>query len=132
MTNTSESTSSRTTANGITAGHISCLIQAGGHAVGHEQELARRLQQHHLAHYPTDDPSVVWRVVEQGRMFTAGEQSSTTAVSCSIDGVTSRDGREMYMRGICDLWIEVTGCSEHEVLVSITEIEAQPATTGQE
>ncbi len=113
---------------------ISCLIQSDGLAAKHEEELARRLQQHHLAYYPADQLVVLWRRAEPDRMFTAGAPSKTSAVSCLLGAKTTRAGREEYMRGICDLWIEVTGCSEHDVLVSISEIETAETTTenGQE
>lgn len=121
----------------IAVSEISCLIQADGLAVGHEQELARRLQKHHLTYYPSDEPAVRWRRAEPGRMFTAGEPSRTSTVSCTIGATTSRSEREVYMRGVCDLWTEVTGCSEHDVLVSISEVPSGvgvevPAKTGQE
>ena len=25
------------------------------------------------------------------------------------------------MRGVCDIWTEITGCTDHEIVVSVTE-----------
>ncbi len=112
--------------------HITCLIQAGGPATGREPELERRLRSHHAAHFGGGGTGVSWRSVEPGRMFTAGAPSTTSLVACAIDGSTTRAERERYMRGICDLWTEVTGCTDHEVVVSISEPDSAEATSDGE
>ena len=100
---------------------ISCLIQRGGLADGCESELEVRLAAHHRATYTGEEPQVAWRQVAPEMMFTAGAPSRTSVISCVLPGPTTRDAREAYMRGICELWSEVTGCDTHDLLVSITE-----------
>ena len=42
-------------------------------------------------------------------------------MSCFLAHETDYTGREQYMREVCDLWSEVTGCTDHEVVVTVTE-----------
>ncbi|MEM9037171.1 MAG: hypothetical protein AAGD18_21450 [Actinomycetota bacterium] len=100
---------------------ISCLIQADGPAAGLREELERRLRAHHAGHLDGEEAVVSWRLVEPGHMFTAGSPSSSAVITCTMAGPTTRSGREAYMRRICDFWTEVTGCTDHEIVVSITE-----------
>ena len=53
-------------------------------------------------------------------------------ISCSIEAPATRDSREAYMRGICDLWTEVTGCTDHEIVVSISDQRTAAAATTEE
>ena len=101
--------------------HFSCLIQE--HSTAHERsdELERRLAQHHAAHYPGEDASVVFRPVPVGAMFTEGRQSTSSIITCAVAHRTEFEDRERYMRGVCDLWTEITGCTDHEIVVAVTE-----------
>jgi len=103
---------------------ITCLVQADGPSSDERAELEDRLLVHHRGFYPDREVSIRWSEVAPGFMFTAGEQSNTSAISCSVDGPTTLDLREAYMRGICDLWTDVTGCTDHDVLVSLSEATA--------
>lgn len=67
--------------------------------------------------------TVAWRPIVAGHMFTEGRQSTSSVISCELPHRTTRSSREAYMRGICDLWTTVTGCTDHEIVVSITESE---------
>ena len=98
-----------------------CFIQAGSNAATRGDELERRLRTHHAAHYPTERATVSWVPIPPGYMFTEGRQSTSSIISCSLGHETTLDHREAYMRGVCDLWTEVTECTDHEVVVSVTE-----------
>lgn len=98
-----------------------CVIQEGSNADARSNELERRLQDHHARHYPGEASSVSWVAVAPGYMFTEGRQSTSSVISCFVEHETTRDDREAYMRGICDLWTELTDCTDHEIVVSLTE-----------
>ncbi|MEM7338465.1 MAG: hypothetical protein AAF467_07460 [Actinomycetota bacterium] len=98
-----------------------CVIQAGSAAAERSNELERRLGEHHAGHYPGEAVSVDWATVPAGYMFTEGRQSTSSIVSCTLDHPTTFASREVYMRGVCDLWTEVTGCTDHEVVVAVAE-----------
>ena len=100
---------------------FSCVIQEGGPAHRQTDELASALRELHARHYPGEDASVGWMPVPPGHMFTEGKQSTSSVIACRIDHVTTLDQRERYMRDVCDLWTGTTGCTDHEVVVSITD-----------
>ncbi len=98
-----------------------CFVQAGSDADTRGEELERRLRRHHADHYPTEQATVSWVAIPPGHMFTEGRQSTSSIVSCLVDHETTLGHRETYMRGVCDIWTEVTECTDHEVVVSVTE-----------
>lgn len=100
---------------------FSCIVQAGSAAHARGDQLADRLSKHHAEHYPGEQASVQWRAIPPGHMFTEGRQSTSSIISCTVAHPTTLDRREAYMRGVCDLWTEITGCTDHEVVVALTE-----------
>lgn len=98
-----------------------CLVQAGSNADTRTAELESRLRAHHTDHYPSDDVAFTWIPVPPGRMFTEGRPSTSSIVSCFVDHQTTLDVRASYMRGVCDLWADSTGCTDHEIVVTITD-----------
>ena len=100
---------------------FSCLIQDGSAAHLRSVDLEDRLTHHHAAHYPGETANVVFRPVEAGAMFTEGRQSTSSIITVAVSHATSYDVRERYMRGVCDIWTEVTGCTDHEIVVALTE-----------
>ncbi len=103
---------------------FTCLIQEQSAAHEQQSELEQRLGEHHARFYPDEAASVRWVAVAPGFMFTGGRQSTSSVISCALAHATTRDERESYMRGICDLWTTTTGCTDHEIVVSITELES--------
>ncbi len=100
---------------------FSCVIQEHGAAHERTELLEQRLAEHHGAAYPGETTDVRWMVVAPGYMFTEGRPSTSSVISCRIDHETTLPVREAYMRAICDIWTEVTGCTDHEVVVSLTD-----------
>ncbi len=100
---------------------ISCLIQAHSAADERRDLLERRLRQSHADRLGGAATDVIWMVIEPGRMFTGAAPSTSSVIACTMDGPTTLEQRETYMRAICDLWTEITGCTDHEIVVSITE-----------
>ena len=100
-----------------------CLIQAESPADASRGEIETRLAAHHDRHHPGERIEVAWVPIPHGHMFTEGEHSTSSIVSCFVDHPTTLDTRERYMRGVCDIWTEVTRCTDHEVVVTMTETE---------
>ncbi len=104
---------------------FSCVVQAGSAAHRQTAELERRLAEHDARCFPGEQSVVRWVPVEAGYMFTEGRQSTSSVIACDLAHVTTLAEREAFMRGVCDLWSDVTGCTDHEIVVSITETAAQ-------
>lgn len=102
-------------------GHFSCVIQEGGSASSATATLEQGLESVHVGHYPGEPVSVAWRTVPTGWMFTEGSQSTSSIIACVINHETTLVERERYMRDVCDLWTQVTGCTDHEVVVAMTD-----------
>ena len=100
---------------------FSCFIQAESNAAASTDVLEQRLQAHHAEHFDSEASSVAFMAVPTGYMFTEGRQSTSSVIACAIAHTTTLPQREAYMRGICDLWSEVTGCTDHEIVVSVSE-----------
>ncbi|MEO1059652.1 MAG: hypothetical protein AAFY28_22345 [Actinomycetota bacterium] len=108
-------------------GSFHCVIQAEGNAASSRDELASRLQALHAQHYPGEPAAVSWRLIPEGYMFTEGRQSTSSVIACALQHSPTLSEREAYMRGVCDVWTDVTGCTDHEIVVAVTPA-APPAT----
>ena len=98
-----------------------CIIQADGNADRRRDELEPLLADLHARHYPEEKSSVTWMAIPPGHMFTEGRPSTSSIISCFVDHRTTLDTRATYMRDVCDLWTKTTDCTDHEVVVTITE-----------
>ena len=101
---------------------ISCLIQADGIAATRRSQLEQRLRDNHANRRDGAPVDITWRLVEPGSMYTAGTPSTSAVIACTMVGPTTLAERESYMRSICDFWTDITGCTDHEIVVSIIEI----------
>ena len=101
--------------------HVRCVVQEGGNADRRRDELEPRLLANHRLQYPGEDLAFAWIPIPAGHMFTEGAPSTSSIVSSFLDHTTTLETRERYLRGVCDIWTEVTECTDHEVVVTVTE-----------
>ena len=59
--------------------------------------------------------------IPTGFGFRGGEPSTTSLVNGSIAGGVAQDVREEIMRRICDMWMEISGCTVDELVVSVRD-----------
>lgn len=97
-----------------------CLVQEGQTAGDRRAELARGLQR--IGREAFGDPEAgvetSWITIREGFGFTAGRPSTSSLVIRSVPVGFPEDRREAFMTRVCDLWIEVTGCSKDEIVVT--------------
>ena len=103
--------------------HFSCVVQEGSAADAGRATLEGRLAAMHSSHYPGEAVTVSWLAVPAGYMFTEGSQSTSSVIVAALRHETTRDQREAYMRGVCDLWTDVTRCTDHEIVVAISRFD---------
>lgn len=99
---------------------FNCTMQEG--QVGEEMraKLAialRQITRDVLGESPDDVP-VEFTDIPKGFGFRGGEPSTTSLVRGSIVGGVTQDVREEFMRRICDSWMEISGCSVDDLVVS--------------
>jgi hypothetical protein len=59
-----------------------------------------------------------WVTVRKGFGFTAGKPSTSSLIARSVPADLGDAERAAFMRRVCDLWQEVTGCHRDEVVVT--------------
>ena len=106
--------------------HFICIVQDGQAAHRETAALEAGLHDIYAEHFDAEPTTVTWRVVPSGQMFTEGRPSTSSIIAPQLARSTTLEQREGFMRAICDLWTATTGCTDHEIVVAITEIE-QPA-----
>ena len=65
-----------------------------------------------------DEVSVDFSDIPQGFGFRGGEPSTTSLVRGSIVGGLEQPVRVELMSAICDMWMEISGCTVDELVVT--------------
>lgn len=97
-----------------------CIVQQGQAAERRRDALAEGLRRIGREAFG-DDPArceIAWNAVEQGFAWTAGEPSTSSLVIRSVPPGLAPDRREAFLREVCRLWQDVTGCSVDEIVVT--------------
>ena len=97
-----------------------CIIQEGQTADRRTEALESGLRQ--LARdFFGDEPGDVgirWTRQSPGWAWTAGEPSTSSIVVRSVPIGYDDVEREKFLRAVCDLWVETTGCSIEEIVAT--------------
>ncbi len=97
-----------------------CIIQEGQAAEREKAGLEAALRALGEERFG-DDPSateVDWVVMKKGWAWTAGEPSTSSLIIRSVPAGLPDDERESFLRSVCDLWAERTGCHINEIVVT--------------
>jgi len=97
-----------------------CIVQEGQSPHRERESLEEGLRRIGRESFG-DDPSTIeiaWTVMKNGYAWTAGEPSTSSIVVRSVPAGLSLDEREAFMRRVCDLWANETGCSINEIIVT--------------
>lgn len=97
-----------------------CILQEGQTPATLRDELAEGLRRIGRECFgdSAQGAEISWLSVDPGYGFTAGKPSTTSIVVRSVPVGFPDDEREAFMHRVCDLWTEVTGCTEHEIVVT--------------
>jgi phenylpyruvate tautomerase PptA (4-oxalocrotonate tautomerase family) len=104
-----------------------CLVQQGRLDTAKKTELAREITRIHceLTGAPKHFVHVIFQDHPAGDWFTAGERSSFSIVNASIRAGRSDAQKRNLMELISREWSRITGQSEREVVVTVTDIAPQ-------
>ena len=97
-----------------------CMIQEGQEPHRRQAALADGLRRLGAEAFG-DDPGATeirWIVIPKGWAWTAGEPSTSSLVVRSVPVGLEPAPREAFLRRVCDLWQDVTGCSIDEIVVT--------------
>lgn len=97
-----------------------CTMQEGQIGEDLRAKLALALQEitQDVLGESADDVPVRFSDIPKGFGFRGGEPSTTSLVRGSIIGGVTQEVREDLMRQICDRWMEISGCTVDELVVS--------------
>lgn len=104
-----------------------CLVQQGRLNSAEKAELAHEITRIHcgLTGAPKHFVHVIFLEHPAGHWFTAGEQSSFSIVNASIRAGRSDAQKLMLMEQISRGWSQITGQSEREIVVTVTDIASE-------
>jgi len=97
-----------------------CIVQEGQAADQRREALTAglvRIGQESFGE-GTADADVAFRVVKKDFGWTAGEPSTSSLVIRSVPPGLPLPEREAFMRKVCALFEELTGCSQDEIVVT--------------
>lgn len=98
----------------------SCIIQEGQAADHKIDELEAGLKRI-AKEFFGDDPADVgirWTRQAEGWAWTAGQPSTSSIVVRSVPVGYDDGEREKFLRAVCDLWVDTTGCSIEEIVAT--------------
>lgn len=101
----------------------SCTIQEGQAADRNAGALEAGLKQlaHRFFGEDPDEVAIRWTRQPAGWAWTAGEPSTSSIVVRSVPVGWDDAKREAFLRAVCDLWVDETGCSIDEIVATAWE-----------
>jgi phenylpyruvate tautomerase PptA (4-oxalocrotonate tautomerase family) len=104
-----------------------CLIQKGRLTAEKKAEIAREITRIHcaLTNAPKHFVHIIFRELAPGDWFTADKPSSFSIVNGFIRAGRSDEQKQKLMTQISSGWSKVTGQTERELVVTITDIRSE-------
>lgn len=101
----------------------SCIVQEGQTPDRERKALAEglaKIGQEFFGDAP-GATEIRWVVVKKGFAWTAGEPSTSSIVVRSVPPGLPDAEREAFLRAVSELWVEETGCSIDEIVVTAVD-----------
>jgi len=97
-----------------------CIVQENQTPASLQAELTEGLRRigRELLGDPSKGVEIRWIKVSGGFGFTAGVPSTASLVARSVPPGYPDAKREVFLKRVCDLWTEVTGCTTNEIVVT--------------
>lgn len=83
-----------------------------------EKNTIELYKRHLGAHYKF---AFVWLEIPQGQAYIAGKPSTATTITMPVENNTSNNKRHAFMSAMCEMWMQETGCSENEIILSVMD-----------
>lgn len=101
-----------------------CLVQAGQTPDEKRDVLVEKLKAFSAEAFG-EQAEVFWQAITEGDGFTAAEPSTSSIVSVTSPKPLTQEERVPLLRGLCEIWMNETGCSINEVVASIIDPRAR-------
>ena len=102
---------------------VVCSAHEGGEALKSAKTLNPQLENIYQRHFGGHTSiTCIWMELPKGQAYIAGYPSTATTVLAPVPDDIHQDQREAFMRSVCDLFQERTGCSINEIIVSAINV----------
>jgi phenylpyruvate tautomerase PptA (4-oxalocrotonate tautomerase family) len=103
-----------------------CFVEEGSLTDAIRAEVAGEITRLHVeaTGAPRSFVNVVFFDIPRGHMFTAAALSSTSIIGGSIRAGRTLEVRQQLLRDLSEMWTRVTGQSEQQLIVALTEVDA--------
>lgn len=101
---------------------VLAYVHANGVAIDHHRALVRGIRRAYrdaLGGRPR--VRVLWIDMPPGSAFVAGKPSTLSSLLASVPESITEPTRQALMRGICETWMQTTGCPVDDVMVTAPE-----------
>lgn len=107
---------------------FSCIVQENQIAETARAKLVSGLTQVtvEVLGAATGEIHVEFREIPHGAGFRGGELSTTSLVRATIPPGCEQPVREKLLETICDMWCDVTGCADDEVVATASDSDYVP------
>ena len=100
-----------------------CAAHEGREALERAKELGAGIEQTYQRHFgPHTSVTCIWMELPKGQAYIAGYPSTASTVLAPVPDDIEQQQRETFMRDICDLFQEKTGCDVNEIIVTAINV----------
>ena len=109
-----------------------CIVQDG--QVAHElrPRIAAEITRIHCdaTGAPVEFVQVVFTEAPEGSRFAGGEPSRAAIIRGQVRAGRGEEVHEEILTGLCDAWTDITGTTERDVMIALTEVPASQILEG--
>ena len=100
----------------------SCMIQEGQLTDAQVRHLEAQLVATYRAHFGAQwQVRVVWLSLPPGQAFVEGRPSRSSTIQIAVPDGTDDDKRHAFMRDASRFWLDYTGCTKDELVLSVPD-----------
>lgn len=102
---------------------VVCSAHEGGDALAQAKALGAEVETIYQRHFgPRTSVTCIWLELPKGQAFIAGHPSTATTVLAPVPDDIEQEQRETFMRDICSIIQERTGCDVNESIVTAINV----------
>ena len=97
---------------------VPCFIQDGSLGSSTIKKLEVSISDLYKKHFGQKHVVVfVWFSIPFGQSYLAGKFSNASTVQIPVEDNLLSDKRHNFMKEVCEVWLEVTGCGKNEIIL---------------
>ena len=102
---------------------VVCSAHEGGEALKHAKALGKEVERIYQQHFgPNTSATCIWLELPKGQAYIAGYPSTATTVLAPVPDDIAQEQRVTFMRDMCGIIQEHTGCDVNESIVTALNV----------